>query len=162
MIHMAIPHLPPSSNNAYFTMVTKVGKKMVPKRVMTKEGKKFKKETSAFLVQNYPMEMQIFRPNAPYALLYQVIFDTITNKTWPEKAATRYKKLDASNRVKLLEDALVDAAGIDDSQILISSVFKSQGAHQGTRIWAWDLENETMAGIGGLIDGASVCLVEPD
>lgn len=148
MIYMQLPFIPPSINTAYFTVVTRVGKANVPKRVLTQEGKAFKAKTAGYLTQHYPTEMRIFKPDTPYAVGFLVYFDSVVNKTWPESAETRYKKLDASNRVKLIEDALVVAAGVDDSQFIISMIGKGQGPAR-TDVLVWDLSQESMHISGG-------------
>lgn len=160
MIKMRLPFLPPSINAAYFTIAAKVGKQTVAKRVLTTEGKSFKTKTAGHLAQNYPTEMQIFKKDVPYAVAFIAYFDLLTNKTWPESAETRYKKLDASNRVKLVEDALVTASGVDDSQFIISLVGKDQGPPQ-TDIYVWDLSQESMC-ISGMVndDGGAVLVVQ--
>ena len=43
---------------------------------------------------------------------------------------------------KLLEDALKDAGGIDDSQTLVSLWEKCLGKPEKTLLWIWDLEEE--------------------
>jgi hypothetical protein len=45
-------------------------------------------------------------------------FDTLENAGYLKTTDTRYKKFDATNRPKLLEDVLKDATGVDDSQNL--------------------------------------------
>jgi len=131
MIRMQIPWLPPSANHAYFNL---------PRggRTLTTEGKKFKRETAAYLVQTYPTELQFFKPNVPYGVGIQFIFPELENKTWPGKATTRYKKVDTSNRVKLLEDVLGEVANIDDSQHVTLLIGKTGGESARTDIWVWD------------------------
>lgn len=135
MICLRLSSVPPSSNHAYFNL---------PRggRSLSTEGKRYKAETTAQLVRNYPKEMQFFRPNTPYLILVRIHFETILNAGYPKKAESRYKKLDVSNRLKLLEDCLKDAGGIDDSQYLQLVLEKCQGPVEGTTIWAWDLEKE--------------------
>ena len=135
MIELRIPWLPPSANNAYFNL---------PRggRTLTNKGKKFKRETAAHLVQTYPTQLKFFEPNRPYGLAIQFVFENMLNKTYPEKAATRYKKVDTSNRLKLLEDVLAEVANTDDSQHLFLLIDKYDGAPEATKIWAWDLERE--------------------
>jgi Holliday junction resolvase RusA-like endonuclease len=141
MIHIAIPGIPISTNHAYMTMVVGGGRKKIPKRVLTPEGRRYKVETSAYIVQHYPAELGVFRPNKPYGYIVQIAFSNLLNKGWPEKAKTRYKKLDASNRIKLLEDAMADAFGIDDSNFLSTRVDKVEG-EENTLIWVWNMEEE--------------------
>lgn len=135
MIHIHVPWLPPSANHAYFNL---------PKggRTLTNAGKKFKRETAAYIVQTYPTELQFFKPNVPYAIAIWFSFVELHNKTWPEKAASRYKKIDTSNKVKLLEDVLSEVAGTDDSQHITLLIGKKSADSECTDIWAWDMETE--------------------
>jgi hypothetical protein len=146
MIHITIPSIPISSNNAYFTMVKRQGKgKSTPIRVLTPKGKKYKKETATYITRHYPSELRFFQPNVPYALLVHFIFGdevTLLNKGYPEKAKTRYKKLDVGNRLKLFEDALTDATGCDDSQHWMVSLSKACGRSDETHLWVWNMEDE--------------------
>jgi hypothetical protein len=112
MITLYHPGLPPSANNAYVNLPH-------GGRRLSKEGEKYKHETIAHFTRNYRREFMIFKPNTPYLMVMSFYFDAIENAGWATGTAkTRYKKFDATNRPKLLEDVLKDAAGIDDSQNL--------------------------------------------
>lgn len=134
MIYMKLNELPPSSNQAYAI----VGKMMV----LTSKGRKFKKESTAYLAKTYPLELARLKPNRPLVLYARFHLLNLQNKGWPEKAESRYKKFDASNRVKLLEDVLKDVAAVDDSNNMMFIPHKIQGAVEHTEIWIWDLETE--------------------
>jgi hypothetical protein len=134
-ICIEIPWLPPSSNNAYFNL---------PRggRALTTEGRKFLNETKAHLVQAYPREMRIFQPNKPYLIYIQFYFQLVENRGFATgKAESRYKKFDGGNRIKLLEDALKDAGGVDDSQTLCL-IWRKQVGEEHTRLQAWSTEEE--------------------
>lgn len=138
MIRLEIPGVPPSSNNAYFNH-PRAG------RVLSTEGKKFKNETKVQLAKDYRKELQYFKPNEPYLIVFRLTFLSIHNKTWgaEKKAAeSRYKKLDATNRIKLLEDVLKDVTGVDDSNTLTFIVQKAEGAWEKTEIFAWATQRE--------------------
>lgn len=112
MLVLHHPGLPPTANNAYVNL---------PRggRRLSKEGEKYKNETLAYLARNYRTELMTFKKNTPYLVVMSFFFDSIENKGWATgDAKTRYKIFDATNRPKLLEDVLKDAAGIDDSQNL--------------------------------------------
>jgi Holliday junction resolvase RusA-like endonuclease len=52
----------------------------------------------------------------------------ILNKGWfqtPKKAATRYKKMDTGNRLKLIHDCLAEAIGVDDSHFFALGAMKA-------------------------------------
>lgn len=135
-VRLELPWVPPSSNKAYFNM-------RGAGRVLTKEGRAFLTTTKAHLAQKYPREMQFFKPNVPYHIVLRFIFEDLENKGFATgKTATRYKHFDGGNRTKLLEDALKDAGGIDDSQTLMSLWQKMQGTPERTILWAWAPESE--------------------
>lgn len=142
MIHLHIPELPPSVNHAYMTIMKGKGMKKIPLRVLTKEGRRFKKEATSHLARTYPTELKHFKRNHPFGLAILFVFEAIQNKTWPESAKSRYKRIDVSNRVKLLEDVLADVADIDDSQHMMVILAKTEGKHAETLMWSWDIENE--------------------
>lgn len=137
MVRFEIPGLPPSSNNAYFNL---------PKggRTLTRVGKKYKHETSAFLARQYPKELQYFRPNEPYLVAVRLTFTGLQNKTWGREkgAENRYKKLDATNRTKLLEDVLAAVTGVDDSSTMTFVIQKCEGSEEKTEVRMWSLERE--------------------
>lgn len=121
-------------------MTIKKGK--VPLRILTKEGRRFKKEAAAHLARTYPTELREIKRDRPLGLAILFVFKTLENKTWPETAKNRYKRIDVSNRVKLLEDVLADVAAIDDSQHMLVLLAKAQGSEEETIIWSWDIEDE--------------------
>lgn len=141
MIYLSMPGLPLTSNHAYFDLVVGKGKKKRVQRILTDAGKKYKLETRTYLVSNYPSQMTIFKPNVPYGYIIRLSFPTLLNKGWPDAAKDRYKKLDASNRVKLLEDAMASAFGIDDKHFLSTRADKILG-EELTEIWVWNMEEE--------------------
>ena len=147
MIHFILGGLPPSSNHAYFTKVQRKGGKSIPLRILTAEGKRYKSGVKTHLAQTRQDVLGFFKPNKPYCLLVQFHMSGLLTTTWgqPEGAASRYKKVDVSNRLKLLEDALTDACGHDDSQhfrVLLWKEFAPSPEHERTEIWAWCWEEE--------------------
>jgi len=134
VIHLWIEGIPPSSNHAYATVHGR--------RILSSKGKKYIAETKAHLTQTFPKEMNFFKDNRPYLVCFRIFFTDVENKGWfQRKADSRYKRIDVGNRLKLLEDCLKAAAGIDDSQHLRVLLDKQQGKER-TEIWVWDLENE--------------------
>jgi Holliday junction resolvase RusA-like endonuclease len=133
MIEVCVLSLPPSSNRAYIN-VRGGG------RALSTEGRKYKTETTAFLAQNYPSELKQILPDTKYFCYVRFYFEAVMNK---EGAQTRYKRLDTSNRLKLFEDCLKDACGIDDSQFFIWTIEKRQGDER-TECFIWDMEKEEL------------------
>lgn len=137
MIRIELPWLPPSSNHAYMNVRGGGG------RTLTEAGREFKKRTTVHIQQKYPTAMRLFVKNKPYMIVFRFYFEEVENKSFGQgKAENRYKTFDGGNRTKLLEDALKDAGGIDDSQTMISIWQKEQGTPERTIIWAWSLEDE--------------------
>lgn len=134
MISLSLPNIPPSANHAYFT--NRQGG-----RTLSTAGQKYIRETKTHLAQNFPLLLTAIKPDRPYLVYFRIYFESVTNKLWPEKAKTRYKTVDASNRIKLLEDALKEACGIDDAQHLMVVVEKREGPPL-TEIFIWGLEEE--------------------
>jgi Holliday junction resolvase RusA-like endonuclease len=121
--------MPPSSNHIYFNIHG-------GGRGMTGEAKSWKKKaTTQVINQNRLQFSQPLDPNEKYDLTLHFYFAEIENKGWNEfftrgekagqrKAETRWKRMDLSNRVKLVEDAIKDAVGVDDSCTFIHTLAK--------------------------------------
>jgi len=137
MIRLEVPTLPPSANHAYFNLPGGRG------RGLTKKGKAYKAETVAYITRTYPEEMLFFNPKDAYLLLVCFHFKALYNKGYPKTAKTKYKKIDLGNRLKLFEDALKDAAGIDDCQNMIIVMQKLQGDEEKTTFAMWNICKET-------------------
>ena len=140
MVYLSVPSIPPSANHAYFTLPGGKG------RGLSDVGKKYKLETTTHLIRKYREELKYFEKNQPYTLLIHFQFadkDTLYCKGYPKQTDSRYKKLDVSNRLKLFEDALVNATAIDDAQHWIVAVSKATGPQNYTHIWAWNMEHGT-------------------
>lgn len=118
MITLTLKQLPPSLNEAYSTFRGR--------RVLSAKGTAYKQETTLELQRAYPAEVCFFRQDIPYRVEVHLFFDTIFNKGWPKTAETRYKRVDADNRLKLLLDALSNAVGVDDAQFLELEVHKGE------------------------------------
>lgn len=135
MIHFVLDGLPPSANNAYFNL---------PKggRVLSKAGRKYIAETKDLLARKYMKELTFFKKDVPYLVFFRFYLAAVQNSGWATgKAESRYKRIDVTNRVKLLEDCLKEVAGIDDSQHMRVVLDKQQGAER-TEVWVWNLEEE--------------------
>lgn len=140
MIVLHLLGIPPSTNHAYAVVR---GRKL-----LTAQGKKYKLETTAHLARAYPGELKLFQPNKPFGVAYIISTPTLENAGWGKSATTRYKRFDGTNRLKLVEDALVDATGVDDSNFLTTAVRKAFHPTETTTIICWDIEKE-----GGMPDG---------
>jgi hypothetical protein len=147
MVFLQLPGVPPSNNNAYFDRVIVLPAKGTSKRAytvkreLTAEGRKYQRETGAYLISHYPAELRIMQPDMPLGIAVLVDFPQMLNKGWPKTAKSRYKKLDAENRTKLLIDIVSESGGIDDSQFMISLATKRQGPEL-TSIWIWNVDEE--------------------
>lgn len=142
MIHLSIPSLPPSVNDVYMTISANKGGKRITLRPLTAEGRKYKKETLAHLVKRHQPQLLQMTPNTPYVLYVRLTVLNLTNKGWSKGTAARYKRYDVSNHIKTLEDCLVEASGVDDSNFLIVAGEKVQGEVEQSDVYIWNLEKE--------------------
>lgn len=151
MLHFRLPSIPVSSDHAYESVVRGKGPKRITVRRLSDAGKKYKTEVKRHLLKQCPEALSFFTPNHPYLLLIQFTFkgrDTLYNKTWLEedpkkRAKDRYKRLDVSNRIKLFEDALAEAVGIDDKHNFFIGVSKTWAeAYEATDVWVYNRELE--------------------
>ena len=139
MVKFTLPFFPPTTNHAYFVRHGRMH--------LSDKGKAFKLNVTSYLVQNHPKDMRFFKKNMPYLLYLRFFFEGgIETVGWAKgKCETRYKVFDATNRVKLTEDALKDAFGIDDSQLLGVVTEKCAGGPdipEHFEAFAWNLEEE--------------------
>ena len=132
MIRLELPWVPISSNRAYFNLRT-------GGRMLSKDGKKFKAESSAHLAQKYPQQLVFFKPDVPYVVMMRYFFEAVENK---KGAKERFKRIDVDNRTKLLQDVLSEVGGFNDAQIMTAIGDKRQGFPERTVVWAWNLEEE--------------------
>jgi Holliday junction resolvase RusA-like endonuclease len=143
MIYFCLPFIPPTVNHAYINIRKKVGSRVITQRVLSPEGRKFKKDTEIFLLQKVGFDRKAddIGPNHKVGLAITFQFPELACKGWPTKAKSKYKKVDLSNRVKLLEDSLVTVTGIDDSCFFTLILRKVEG-EEATHIWMWDEDKE--------------------
>lgn len=105
--HLWVPHLPPSSNAIYVNLPGKGRRKSEAAKVFQSRAMRvIQKEGRAALLR--------LTPDVPYELKVIVFFKKVTIKSWPAKAKSRYEKIDVSNRIKLIEDTVSKAIGLDD------------------------------------------------
>ena len=135
MIHLHLEGIPLSTNHAYDNM-------RGGGRRLSKAGEKYINETKDTLVRQFRKELMFLKPDTMYLVCFRFYFKEIENAGWFKGTAkSRYKQIDVSNRVKLLEDCLKNVAGIDDSQNMRVILDKQLGKER-TDIWIWNLEEE--------------------
>jgi len=130
-VYCKLPFFPPSANHAYFTKGNR--------KILASKGRKFKAEVKTYIARQHPEVLSYVNKEDPYTIIFHLAFEAIytTGKT----AKSRYKKTDVSNRVKLLEDALTDACGHDDSQHMIVVASKSsirEGEEPHVEVWVFN------------------------
>ena len=118
MIDVNLP-FPPSVNQAYAT--TRSGR-----RLLTSEGKLFKQSIRDIIGQKYAvLTPELARIGEVPLSLTITLYTQTENKGWSQgKAKNRYKRVDVSNRVKLLEDAVFESLDVDDSLVFSLHVYK--------------------------------------
>jgi hypothetical protein len=111
-LELEYPGIPPSANHLYVT--NRSGR-----RFLTTEGKAFKRRLIAHLAQTYGAEIAKLNPLGVYTVGFYGYYDPkrILNPTFGKKGGAKkpYKRFDASNRIKIFEDAVAEVLAIDDS-----------------------------------------------
>jgi len=112
--------MPPSINKLYFI---KSGRKHI-----SSEGKSLKARMKGIILNEAVSALWLNNAqNSALEMKLELFFPAVENKGWPSKAKYRYKRVDITNRVKLLEDALSEALGIDDSVFFKTTITKQKG-----------------------------------
>lgn len=111
---------PPSVNHMYFT--NRYGQ-----RVLTKEGVRFKSAMTSAVVEQcmflpWKRAVDAVYDERATVCLVIVVHGPILNGSWKPKSQTEkgnrrspYKKKDATSYIKVVEDAVAEGTGIDDS-----------------------------------------------
>lgn len=107
MLRVWIPLLPPSSNNVYIRHPKGKG------RILSHEARTFKIKAMRRIQEEGGVAFLKLPQNVPYRLHLVVFFEQI--EVAKSSVGARYKKIDLSNMVKLIEDTLAEAVGLDDS-----------------------------------------------
>lgn len=112
LLSIWIPFLPPSSNKIYEPVY--VQGKPRGKR-LSEAGRRFKIRAMKELQSTGHAALLNLPEDVPYALTLAVFLEKIENKGWATgNAGNRYTKVDVTNRIKLIEDTIADALGVDD------------------------------------------------
>lgn len=117
--------LPPTDNHIYFNATTEKRGYKQHIRVKTEEAKRYERSVASQVAELAIYNQIEFKKNVPYLIFVKVYFEDVENKGWMKGgASTRYKKVDTTNRNKLLTDAIMSALGVDDSHIFPVIKFK--------------------------------------
>jgi len=123
LLRVSLP-LPPSLNHAYVNIAR--GRKKSAAAVF------FEIAARGLIGDAMALRPLASLANEPLVLRVEIEIDAIENKGWSSgKSKTRYKRLDVSNRIKLVEDVLCSMLGIDDSQFMSVTAVKRQGERDG-------------------------------
>lgn len=145
MIYIVLDDLPPSSNQAYFNLPSKkkkTGGMERSGRVLTKAGKAYKQKVINHIAKNHGFETQELRKDATISCLIAYGFPDMYSKGWPTTAKSRFRMNDLMNRPKLLQDAIVEATCMDDSQICFDFKYKYQSEEPSTTIYIWNEDEQ--------------------
>ena len=123
VLQFSYEELPPTSNHIYIrgTMLTQKARDYAESFAMATRRYLHITSSSAINIHAiYGLHLRFF--------FYELVNRTYNDpKTPPSKRAkTRYKKIDLSNRIKLLEDCVRDLLMVDDSQTFAASQEKHQ------------------------------------
>ena len=117
-LEIALPFLPPSVNSIYVSVKDKESGKV--KRVLSEKARKARKAIAMFV-------NGCLCPNEIYELHIDIELPALTK-------AGNLRKVDLSNRVKLLEDSISSCLGIDDRQFFRVVLTKLHAEHERTVI----------------------------
>ena len=128
-LEVRFPALPPSDNHI------RVHRRQGGE-VYSKQAEEYRAKFRAHMQQHYFLPIQKFvqghTPSSAYRLCIVFYFETLVNEGWlkVDRAGKRgaksvYKKMDAGNRRKLIEDCLADALGLDDSLTMELTLVKA-------------------------------------
>lgn len=139
-----VPTLPPTSNNIYTSGFH-------GKRVLTTPAKKWRNHATAHLGCEYFLATQGLdrSPETTCVLGLEFHVTDLTNKGWPNKAKDKFKKMDLSNRIKLLEDTWRDFVRLDDHHNFIVMAMKLPMEVAGVQInfgWGTGLDDHRLRG----------------
>jgi hypothetical protein len=101
-----VDKLPPSSNTIYIQHPQGHG------RVLSSQARAFKVYAMRAIQQEGRAAFLGFKSNVPYELQLAVFFDQV--EYVKSSKGSRYKRIDLSNQVKLIEDTVAEATGIGD------------------------------------------------
>jgi Holliday junction resolvase RusA-like endonuclease len=107
-----VPELPPSSNKIYTKHPMGKG------RILSPRARRFKIRAMQAIQEGARVALMKLEQNVPYRLHLAIFFEQVENKT--SSVGARYKKMDLTNRVKLIEDTVSEAVGVDDSHNFIA------------------------------------------
>jgi hypothetical protein len=142
MLTIELEGLPPSQNHAYANLPT-------GGRRLTEEARGYKSQVTNYVARNHIKELSSLLANKPYEvyITFFFLYWDLFNKGYPKKTKNRYKRVDTLNRGKLLEDALADAVGFDDSHNFVMHLEKRPCDRRWTEIKVYRKEDEwTMPG----------------
>lgn len=121
-LDVVYPEVPPTSNHLY-----------IKGTILTAVARKYAEDFSKFMAQNHLAAISDMDPSGVFALHLRFFLQELTNKNWgnmnlvpSKRPKSRYKRIDLSNRIKLLEDCIRDALAIDDSRTFAASQEKHQ------------------------------------
>lgn len=121
--------MPPTSNNIY-------ANQRGGGRVKTTEARSWQNRAVKEIMRQSKLGIQDeFDPTRMYWMDLHFFFEAVINKGWDErwtrgkkkgqrKADTKWKRIDLGNRLKLLEDTVKNAVGVDDSATFVLHLIK--------------------------------------
>lgn len=111
--------LPPSANKMY--VKTRNG------LIASKEMKVFLNQAGVELMRQIPLDFRRPDQNQPHRLVLDLFLPTLYNAGYPKTTENRFRRRDASNLVKVVEDLTARTLGIDDSCFVSVLVNKYHG-----------------------------------
>lgn len=113
-ILIVYPDMPPTSNKLYFKGTR-----------LTSVARAYAEKFSYHVVRQHLPQISMLNKKGVYALHLRFYMSNLINQSYfsskKTRAETPYKRVDLSNRIKLLEDCVRDALSIDDCQTFAAS-----------------------------------------
>lgn len=109
----AVLPMPPSGNSIQKLTTRRLRGKVVPMMHFSEEAKRYRERVKAHMLAEHVTDVSVLDTTLAYELKLVLYLEAL-NKGWPGKAKTRFKDLDTSNRVLLLENCIKQATGMDD------------------------------------------------
>lgn len=130
VLEVLIPDVGPSVNKMYVGVMARRGKKM-----LTNEGRAFKNMMHQHVVDAWKAAgMPEFPQNTPMELMMCLRYPTLHHKNG------NLINLDVTNRIKLAEDGLAEALGLDDRSNFRVVLEKCEGGPKAMLLRLYTLE----------------------
>ena len=141
MLVLTIDGAPPSTNRIYG--INKWGGKY-----LRKEGKAYRNRVKDECRSQWMLKPEALRGisgDKPYDIEYWFFLPKLRNKTFGNQqsgAKSRFRKVDVTNLVKVIEDAIFECLGIDDRCAFNVHLYKRESDEPGVLVYIREVPEE--------------------